>query len=152
MNATAKSVFAVAALLIVMTIAWHFIAAGLQSNSLASVVANTGFCVLLAASVYMSRIPRTGLATAYALATIFAILLGIVAGFVGMIVYESNHAIGDALMQSFSLGYYPPGPDVPFELGVVVWGLSIALLIALGFAIGVAVRKVCGIGSIEPAA
>ena len=142
MSVTAKSILVVAALLIVMTIAWHFIAVALRSNFLASILTNSAFCVLLAASVYRSRAPNAALVRAYVRATVAAISLGIGATFVGMLVYDSNHTIGDALMQSISLGFYPSGPDAPFEIGAILWGLSIALLIYVSVATGVAIRKV----------
>lgn len=141
MSATAKSILVVSVLLIVMTIAWHFIAIALQSNLLASVLANSTFCVLLAASVYTSRTPSADLVRGYARATVAAISLGIGATLVGALVYDSDHTIGDALMQSVSLGFYPSGPDAPFEIGAVLWGLSIALLISVGVASGRAFRS-----------
>lgn len=142
MSATAKSILVVTVLLIVMTIAWHFIAVALQSNMLASVLTNSAFCVLLAASVYRSRTPNADLVRGYARATVAAIALGIGATFVGALVYDSNHVIGDMLMQSISLGFYPSGPDAPFEIGAILWGLSIALLISVGVVSGRALRKI----------
>jgi len=69
------------------------------------------------------------------------IFLGICAAFVGAVIYESHPIIGDALMQSFSLGYYPSGPDAPFGVGAVLWSFSIVVLVFVGVAAGLAARK-----------
>lgn len=136
-----RNVFVVPALVILMSGVWGFAAIAAQSNRLATLLANPAFCVLLAWSICRVRAPAGPLIAAHAFGTVAAILLGILSAFVGAAIFEAHPLIGDLLMRSLSLGYYPPGPDVPFVIGVVPWGFSIALLVFIGVGAGLAIRK-----------
>lgn len=74
--------------------------------------------------------------------TLVLVIVCVVSLFSGGVIYQRIPVVGSVLVQSFNIGYYPPGgPDMPFEIGAPVWVLSIATLIATGVVIGLVLRK-----------
>jgi hypothetical protein len=68
------------------------------------------------------------------------IAAGIILAAVGGALYFSVPWIGRVLVHIFSIGFYPAGADVPFDLGALFWALSMIVLCAAGLALGGSLR------------
>jgi len=111
------------------------------SRAIATYIGEAAFSILTASYVYVSKCKIKEIVLNCILSTVVVILLCVTSAFSGAVLYDRFPIIGDFLMQTFNIGYYPPGPDVPFVLGAPLWTLSIAGLIAVGVAGGIALRK-----------
>jgi hypothetical protein len=70
------------------------------------------------------------------------IATGILLADLGGATYFSVPSLGHILVHIFSVGYYPSGADVPFDMGALLWGFSMLGLCTLGLALGGLVRTV----------
>ena len=61
---------------------------------------------------------------------------------IGGLVFEKSPALGNMMMASVSIGYYPPGADVPLLPGFGIWGVSSIAVILVGFVAGSMVRTI----------
>ena len=141
MSSMAKSTLLVPALLVGLSVAWHFTAVALSSSGTATLLCDVAFAVLLAASVCASRTPRQDLVRAHVRGTSASIFLCILAAVLGITLDQAHPKLSDALMQPMLLGYSPSGIDPPFVVGVLVWSLSIAVLVWVGVTVGLLLRR-----------
>lgn len=109
-------------------------------NAAGSIVANAVFFFLLAG--YAASRPR-GLAPGKVMAASAGatLLLGACA-MTGAIAYERSHALGNMMMASVSVGYYPPGADVPLLPGFGLWGASSIAVTLAGLVAGNIIRPI----------
>jgi hypothetical protein len=111
-------------------------------NTAGSVVANTTLVLLLLA--YSATQPRgLGWGTVVAASVGATVFLGACA-MVGGLVYERSQALGNILMAAVSVGYYPPGADVPLVPGFTLWSASSVAVILAGLTSGTAIRRIAG--------
>lgn len=68
------------------------------------------------------------------------IVSGILLAGAGGALYFSVPWIGRVLVHIFSIGFYPAGADVPFDLGSLFWAFSMIALCAAGLALGGSLR------------
>jgi hypothetical protein len=99
---------------------------------------------LLALGVLIWRntaIPLTAAGSVLAAVVAF-IATGILLADLGGATYFSFPSLGRVLVHIFSVGYYPSGADVPFDMGAPLWGFSMLALCAVGLALGGVLRTV----------
>lgn len=109
-------------------------------NALGAIAANSALFLLLLG--YAVSRPR-GLkpATIVAASVGATLFLGLCA-MAGGLVHESSRPVGNLLMAAVSIGYYPPGADVPLMPGFAMWGASSLAVILAGLSLGTALRGV----------
>ena len=136
-----KTVMMVPVVFIIMSAAWYVISMTTQSNVFGGIISNILFCMVL--TIYIYRIDKndSSIFPKYIIGCIFTIAGAVASAFIGAIISSSHQIFGNILMHSLSLGYYPPGPDVPFMPGVVLWSLSIIALAAVSVGIAFALRR-----------
>ncbi|MEA3036286.1 MAG: hypothetical protein QOH04_2051 [Sphingomonadales bacterium] len=103
-------------------------------NTAGAVAANAAlFLLLLAyAGTRPRRLTAPTLAASAGGATIFLAACAIV----GSVIFDRSHVLGNVMMAAVSVGYYPPGPDVPLFPGMFDWGISALAVIAAGLGLG----------------
>jgi hypothetical protein len=102
-------------------------------NGAGLLVADGAFVLLLAAfAAWHPGAVGRGVAIA---AVAAPLLLGACA-ILGMMVFDGVPWLGNLLMASISVGYYPSGPDVPILPGLGIWAVSLVALILAGLVSG----------------
>lgn len=116
------------------------VAAALTVEAVSAVTGNELGAVLLGDAVFilgsaccvwrMSTVPMS--AAVSVLGAVFTfIATGIAFAYVGGPLYVSAPVIGHILVRAFSIGLYPAGADVPFEIGAIFWSASMLPLCAV---------------------
>lgn len=106
----------------------------------ASLSGDATFVAVLAILVWRnSAIPLGSAASVLAAVVAFGVT-GIVLADLGGALYFSVPPVGHVLVHVFSIGFYPPGADAPFDMGAMLWALSMLGLCAAGLAVGGGLR------------
>lgn len=87
------------------------------------------------------RYRRIGLLELFASSIIFLLLsvaLGTAALFIAVKAPFLAHLLGYPLT---SVGYYPPGIDMPFQMGAGIWAISIMIVLNTAGAIAIGINK-----------
>jgi hypothetical protein len=113
----------------------------LIGDPLAASLAGDGtFVALLAIFVWRNAaIPLRSAASVLAAVVAFG-ATGIGLADLGGALYFSAPPVGRPLVHIFSIGFYPPGADAPFDMGAMLWAFSMVGLCALGLALGAGLR------------
>jgi hypothetical protein len=103
-------------------------------NRAGAIAANVALFLLLLA--YAATRPRRLGAMTLAASAFGATILLAVCAMAGGLVFERSHALGNIMMAAVSVGYYPPGPDVPLFPGMLDWGASAFAVMLAGLGVG----------------
>ena len=110
------------------------------SSIVLAILGNALFCAGVAAGVALGRQAPGPLALALAPASYM--MTAVAFGIAGALAYAWSKSASLAMMSLLALGYSSSaGPDTPFEARLPVWILSNLLLIALGIAAGLLIRR-----------
>lgn len=107
-----------------------------DDRSLASLLGDGAFLVTLGVLVWRNPGISLGSAASVVGAVTSFIASSIFLAAVGGALYFSAPWIGRVLVHIFSIGFYPAGADVPFDLGALFWAFSMIALCAAGLALG----------------
>jgi hypothetical protein len=107
-----------------------------EYDLLALLFGNLSFIIVSGAFIWRSRTLVLSSAGSVLGAACTFIGTGIVLADLGTKLYFSVPIAGRILVQVFSLGYYPPGADAPFDLGSMLWALSMLALCGAALAFG----------------
>lgn len=100
----------------------------------ASLSGDATFMVVLAALVWRDRAIKLESAASVLAAVAAFDVTAIALADLGGALYVSVPSVGHALTHIFSIGYYPAGADAPFDIGAMLWTLSMLGLCAAGLA------------------
>ena len=103
-------------------------------------LAGLAWCVARDRKVAASPLPAV-------VATVAAVGLLAALAVLGAVIHTRFPLAGAVLMESMTLGYYPPGADVPFEIGGLVWGLSMLALTGAALMAGGVFRQRRGVAT-----
>lgn len=111
-----------------------------NDSSLASLAGDLVFVTALGVLIWRGRGIALGSVSSVLGAVIAFIASGIFLAAVGGALYFSAPWIGRILVHIFSIGFYPGGADVPFDLGSLFWAFSMIALCAAGLTLGGSLR------------
>jgi hypothetical protein len=107
-----------------------------EYDLLAPLVGNLSFIVVSGVLIWRSRTVLLSSAGSVLGAVCAFIAIGIGLADWGAMLYFLVPVAGRILVHVFSLGYYPPGADAPFDLGAILWALSMLVLCGTALAVG----------------
>jgi hypothetical protein len=106
----------------------------------ASLLGDAVFVSVLGSLIWRNAAMPLGSVGSVLAAVAAFIATGILLADIGGALYFSAPVVGRVLVHIFSIGYYPGGADAPFDLGAMLWALSMLVICALGLAIGAGLR------------
>jgi hypothetical protein len=113
----------------------------------ASLAGDATFVLTLGILIWRNpALPLTSAGSVLAAVVAF-IATGIFLADLGGATYFTIPPLGQVLVHVFSIGYYPPGADAPFDMGAMLWALSMLALCAAGLVAGGSLRS---LGSGDP--
>jgi hypothetical protein len=115
-------------------------------NTIGSALAGVAFFLLLLAYGWRQRSLGPVETAVAALGSV--VLLG-GSAVAGAVTYDAYPLLGNLLMAAVSVGYYPPGADVPIIPGMGLWAASFVALTLAGLISGTLLPHILGAGAGE---
>jgi hypothetical protein len=109
-------------------------------NPAGSIVANAVLFFLLTG--YAASRPKGLAPSEVVAASVGATALLGACAMIGAVVFEKSPALGNMMMAAVSVGYYPPGADMPLLPGFGLWGASFMAVTLAGLVAGSLVRPI----------